>query len=70
VFPNACDLTYERDERTPEIKSLDVRTSKVANPLDVIGDFVELVRDERMTDGELNVVASALHDIRHGEDAA
>lgn len=70
VFPNACDLTYERDECAPVIKSLDARITKVANPLDVIGDFLELVRDERMNNDELNVLASALHDIRHGEDAA
>lgn len=70
VFPNACDLTYERDERAPEVKSLDARVTKVADPLVVIGDFLELVRNDRMTDEDLKVVASALHDIRNGEDAA
>jgi len=70
VFPNACDLTYERNERAPEINSLDARTTKVTNPLEVVGGFLELVRDERITDDELKIVASALHDVRQGEDAA
>ncbi|MGD9924409.1 MAG: exonuclease SbcCD subunit D [Pseudorhodoplanes sp.] len=70
VFPNACSLTYERDEHVLELKSLDARATKVVDPLDVIGDFLELVRDERTTEEELKVVASALHDIRHGEDVA
>jgi DNA repair protein SbcD/Mre11 len=70
VFPNACDLTYERDERVPEMKSLDARTTNLADPLEVIGDFLELVSDNRMSDLELKVIASALHDIRQAEDAA
>ena len=70
VFPNACDLTYERNERAPEINSLDARTTKVTNPLEVVGGFLELVRDERITDDELKIVVSALHDVRQGEDAA
>lgn len=70
VFQNACDLTYERDERAPEVKSFDARVTKVADPIIVIGDFLELVRNDRMTDEDLKVVASALHDIRNGEGAA
>ncbi|BAQ16569.1 exonuclease SbcD [Methyloceanibacter caenitepidi] len=68
VFPNACDLTYERDQRAPEVKSLDGRQTKMANPLDVMGDFLELVRGERFNEDELKVIATALHDVRTGED--
>lgn len=70
VFPNACELTHERDERPPEIKSLDARAIRTTNPLDVIGAFLELVKGESMTDNERDVVTAALHDIQHAEDAA
>jgi DNA repair protein SbcD/Mre11 len=70
VFPNACDLTYERDERVLEINSADVRPTRVANPIDVIGDFLEVVRAERMSEGELSVAACALQEIQQGEDTA
>lgn len=70
VFPNACDLTYERDERAPEIKSFDGRMARVADPIDVIGDFLEVVRGGRLSDEEHKVVASALQEMRQGDDAA
>jgi exonuclease SbcD len=70
VFPNACDLIYERDERDRELKPLEARVVRVADPLEVVGDFLALVRDERLTDGELEVVKTTLYDIQNGEDAA
>ncbi len=69
VFPNACELIYERDERAPEIKALAGRTFAVANPVEVISDFLEHVRDERLSEGELVVVASTLGRLRETEDA-
>lgn len=69
VFPNACELVYERDERAPEIKSLGGRTLAVANPIEVIGDFLEHVRDDRLSEAELEVAASALSRLRETEDA-
>jgi len=69
VFPNACELVYERDERAPEIKSLGGRTLAVANPIEVIGDFLEHVRDDRLSEAELEVVAAALSRLRETEDA-
>lgn len=70
VFPNACDLTYERDERAPEIKSLGDVPARVADPVEVIGDFLQFVRDDGLSGREADVVATALHDIRRREDAA
>lgn len=70
VFPNACDMTYARNERAPETKSLDGRRTKVANPIEVIGDFLGLLRDTPTSEAELKVVTAALNDIQHGEDAA
>lgn len=69
VFPNACDLTYERDQRAPEVKSLDGRQTKMASPLDVMGDFLEVVRGERFNEDEQMVIASALYDVQTGDDA-
>ena len=70
VFPNACDLTYERNETAPALKPLDGTATKTTNPLEVINDFLAFVRDERMTEKDLAVVAPTLHGIRNGEDAA
>jgi exonuclease SbcD len=68
VFPNACELLYERNERAPEVKSLEARAMAVASPVEVIGDFLEHVRDERLSENELAVVASALGRLRETED--
>lgn len=68
VFPNACELIYERDEQAPEVKSLTGRALAVANPVEVIGDFLEHVRDEGFSENELEVVASALGRLRETED--
>ncbi len=68
VFPNACELIYERDEQAPEVKSLTGRALAVANPVEVIGDFVEHVRDEGFSEKELEVVASALGRLRETEN--
>ena len=70
TFPNACDLTYEQDRKAPAIKSLDGRGVTVAEPVDVIGDFLELVRDDRLSGAELRVVAASLARFRQGKDAA
>ncbi len=69
VFPNACQLIYERDERVQDIRSTSTRAVKIANPLEVIGDFLEQVRGESMSEPELTLVTSALHDLRNEEDA-
>lgn len=68
VFPNACELVYERNERAPEVKSLAGRVLAVANPLEVIGDFLEHVREDRLSDNEVAVVVSALGRLRETED--
>jgi DNA repair protein SbcD/Mre11 len=70
VFPNACELAYEREERAAEVKSLDARATKLADPLEVVGDFLDFVRDDRMTDDEQRVVATALQEVRQGEYAS
>ena len=68
VFPNACELVYERNERAPEVKSLAGRALAVSNPVEVIGDFLEHVREEGFSENELEVVASELGRLRETED--
>jgi len=70
VFPNACDLVYARDERGTGMKPLDGQFAKVADPVEVVGDFLELVRDERLSEKETEVIAQALERLRNEEDAA
>ncbi len=69
VFPNACELSYERDERSADTGPRDVRPTRVADPLEVIGDFLELVRGEPPSEREAQVVSATLHAIRQGDDA-
>lgn len=69
VFPNACELSYARDERAPEAKAAGARTLTVADPIDVVGDFLGLVREDRLSAAELVVVAAALTRLRDAEEA-
>ncbi|GHC70300.1 exonuclease SbcCD subunit D [Limoniibacter endophyticus] len=69
VFPNACELSYEWSERAPSIKSTGGVARGVADPVNVLGDFLELVRAERLSGSELEVAAAALGRLRHQENA-
>lgn len=70
VFPNACDLVYRRDERAPEIKSLEGRSAGVVDPMEVISDFLNVIRNEPITEKEQAVITSAFHAMQTAEDAA
>lgn len=70
LFPSACDLTYQRDERSLEIKSLSGTTTRVADPIEVIGEFLKFIRDEPMTEKDKAVIAPALDIIRNGDNGA
>jgi DNA repair protein SbcD/Mre11 len=70
VFPNACELAYEREERAAEIKTLEARATQLADPIEVVSDFLEFVRDDRMTDDERHVAETVLHEVRQGEYAS
>lgn len=70
VFPNACDLVYARDDRVTGTKPLDGQFAKAADPMVIVGDFLELVRDERLSEKEKEVIAQALERLRNEEDAA
>ena len=70
IFPNACELRYERDARAPEIKALGEGRVAVTDPLDVIADFLAFVREDAMSDAERNIAARGLHDLRQAEELA
>lgn len=67
VFPNACELVYERHQRAPEMKSASY-TVAAADPVTVMGDFLEQVRGNRLSEAELKVLGSALERLRVKED--
>ena len=70
IFPNACDLTYERNERAPELEASGSGPASAAKPSDVVDDFVQAVRTEAIDDVEQAIIADVLQDIQQGEDAA
>lgn len=70
VFPNACHLSYARDERAPEAKMAMPAAARAVVTADVIDAFLEQVGGERMTEAERLLVTSALHDMQVAEDAA
>lgn len=69
VFPNACQLSYARDERAPELKFA-ISHAAPADPMQVIADFVAQVRDEPLSDVERALVTAALADLDAEESAA
>ncbi|NSZ17961.1 exonuclease SbcCD subunit D [Agrobacterium vitis] len=69
VFPNACQLTYARDERAPELKFA-ISTATPADPLEVIADFIAQVRDEPISEPERALVTAMLDELDAEETAA
>ena len=70
IFPNACDLTYERNERASELEASGSGPNPVAKPSDVVDDFIQTVRAEAIDDVEQAIITDVLHDLQQGEDAA
>lgn len=69
IFPNACEMSYERDERVAEIKSMENRHTTSTNPMEVVSDFLRTVREDDVTDAEQNILASTLSRLQGREDA-
>lgn len=70
LYPNACQLSYERDGRAPELKAMAASTAKLSNPTDLISDFILQVRGEGPNDRETAVLTKALAGLIAAEDAA
>lgn len=69
VFPNACELSYERDERVPEINSMENRHTTATDPMEVVSDFIRTVREGDIEEAEQNILASTLSKLQGREDA-
>lgn len=71
VFNNACVLSYARDEDAPAATDATLPPLvKLNDPIEVVGDFLQYVRNERLADPELALVGSAFDDLRKMEDGA
>ena len=69
VFPKACELSYERDERAPETGSMENRRTTATDPMEVVSDFLRTVREGDITDAEQDILASTLSGLQGREDA-
>ncbi len=69
VFPNACEMSYERDERVTEIRSMENRRTTATDPMEIVSDFLKTVREGDVTDVEQNILASTLSRLQGREDA-
>jgi exonuclease SbcD len=68
-FPNACALSYARDISISEGRTNNVAPA-AANPAGVVGEFMNMIRGQPLSDPERAIVAAHLHDINTVEDIA
>lgn len=69
VYPNACELTYAPRARAAQALGSALSSPRAANPLDVMGAFLDTVRGAGASDPERAVVVAALDEIGRNEDA-
>lgn len=70
VFPNACELTYARDNRAASLRPGAARAAALSDPQQVVEDFLDLLRQDPPTPEERSVIADTLQALRHaGGDA-
>ena len=60
VYPNACELVYERDAPAPEAKAQS-GVAKATQPLEVISNFLATVRGEPASEKEYAISAEAMN---------
>ncbi|MDW9364876.1 exonuclease subunit SbcD [Sinorhizobium meliloti] len=70
VFPYACQLTYQRDERSPIGKSFIASQTSAIEPITLVGEFVEQVRTAPITEVERAIIGKTLHEIGSEGQAA
>lgn len=71
LYPNACLLTYERDERAPENKSaLSNHHSLLDDPINLISAFLLEAREEPTRENETSLIAGALSKLNNKEHQA
>ncbi len=67
VFPNASMLTYQRDELPSGIGSTEIAHTSLTDPSQVISNFLEHVRGSSPTEGETELIVTAIAAIREQE---
>ncbi|WP_208352729.1 exonuclease SbcCD subunit D [Pseudaestuariivita rosea] len=67
TFPNACHLAYDRQARAPETKALGNGRAAVT-PIEMVGDFMKVVRGREPNAAEVAIVADKLHAAASGEE--
>lgn len=71
LFPNACLLSYERDEQTVDRAAAGrIARTILDDPLQVIDDFLHVVRDTPPNEAEIALVTEALNAKRSSEALA
>lgn len=64
LYPNACALSYERDETPYETKSAHVVQAALTEPSAVIEEFLRHVRGEAQTEAETKIIEAQLKSLQ------
>ena len=67
TYPNACHLAYARQARAPETKPLGSGRTAIT-PIEMVGDFMKVVRGREPNAAEVAIVADKLHAAASGEE--
>lgn len=69
VYPNACHLAYARQARAPETRAPGAGRAAIP-PIDMVGDFLKIMRGRAPDVAELALAANRLHATQVAEDQA
>jgi len=67
IYPNACHLAYARQSRAPETRPLGSGRTAIT-PIEMVGDFMKVVRGREPNAAEVAIVADKLHAAASGEE--
>ena len=67
TYPNACHLAYARQARAPKTKALGTGRTAV-NPIEMVGEFIKVVRGRETDANESAIVADTLHQAASEEE--
>ena len=70
TYPNACHLAYARQARGPQKPLRSVAARAAVTPIEMIADFLNVVRGREPDGAELAIVADKLHAADFAEDRA
>lgn len=70
VFPHACELTYARETRAGALRPGAARAAALADPAQVVAEFLQFLRDEPATAEEQRLIAGGLQALRQAGDNA